>query len=145
MFFNECDLLPIYMYGKRTQEDLCYFDEKLPNKDDNDNEEMKDNKIDEKNKENIHNNELPRALASNKNVQTSPAQKEEEYSQTSNSDKCQVAIMNHIQSCEGEDHKIFDCLHYIYGKCGKQAPGHGMVEYKKYFCKMCQEPALRHN
>ena len=48
---------------------------------------MKDNKIDEENKENIPNNEPLRALASNKDVQTSPVQEEEEYSWTSDSDK----------------------------------------------------------
>ena len=48
--------------------------------------------------------------------------------------------MNHIWSCEGEDHKIFDCPHYICGECGKQAPGHEMVK-----CKKCQEPAPGHN
>ena len=53
--------------------------------------------------------------------------------------------MNHIWSCKGENHKIFDCPHYIYGECSKQAPGYGMVECKKYFCKMCQEPAPGHN
>ena len=39
---------------------------------------MKDNKIDEENKENIPDNEPPRALANNKDVQTLPAQEEEE-------------------------------------------------------------------
>ena len=56
---------------------------------------MEDNKIDEENKENIPDNKPPRALASNKATQTSLAQ-EEEYSWTSNSNKCRVAIMNHI-------------------------------------------------
>ena len=51
--YDESDLLPVYMHGKGTREDPCYFDEKLPNKDDNNNEEMKDNKIDKENKENI--------------------------------------------------------------------------------------------
>ena len=144
--FDEGDLLPVYMHGKGTREDPYYFDEELPNDDDDDdNEEMKDNKIDEENKENIPDNEPPRASASSKNVQTLPAQEEEEYSWTSDSDKRRVAIMNHIWSCEGEDHKIFDCPHYTCGECGKQAPGHGMVECKKYFCKMCQEPAPGHN
>ena len=46
--------------------------------DNNDNEEMKDNKIDEENKENIPDNEPPRASASNKDIQTLPAQEEEE-------------------------------------------------------------------
>ena len=106
---------------------------------------MKDNKIDEKNKENILDNEPPKALASNKDVQTSLTQEEEEYSWTSNSDKHQVAIMNHIWSYEGEDHKIFDCPHYTCSECGKQAPGHGMVKCEKYFYKMCQKLALGHN
>ena len=69
----------------------------------------------------------PRVSASNKDVQTLPAQEEEEYSWTSDSDKYRVAIMNHIWSCEGKDHKIFDCPHYIYGECGKQALGHRML------------------
>ena len=92
--YDEGDLLPVYMHGKGTWEDPCYFDEELPS-DDDDDEEMKDNKIDEENKENIPDNEPPRALASNKATQTSPKQ-EEEYSWTSNSDKYQVAIMNYI-------------------------------------------------
>ena len=41
---------------------------------------MKDNKIDKENKENILNNKPLRALASNKDVQTSSTQEEEEYS-----------------------------------------------------------------
>ena len=41
---------------------------------------MKDNKVDEENKENIPDSEPPRASASNKNVQTLPTQEEEEYS-----------------------------------------------------------------
>ena len=82
-------MLPVYIYGKRTQENPSYFDKELSNKDDNNNEEMKDNKIDKENKENIPDNEPPRALASNKDVQTLPAQEEEEeeYSWTSDSDK----------------------------------------------------------
>ena len=96
--YDEGDLLPVYMYGKGTQEDPCYFDKELPSddNDDDDDKKMKDNKIDEENKENIPNNEPPRALASNKDVQTLPAQEEEEYSWTSDSDKCRVAIINHI-------------------------------------------------
>ena len=133
------------MHGKGTREDPCYFDKELPSDNDDDDEEMKDNKIDEEDKENIPDNEPLRAPANNKDVQTSPAQEEEEYSWTSDSDKRRVAIMNHIWSCEGEDHKIFDCPHYTCGECGKQAPGHGMVECEKYFCKMCQEPAPGHN
>ena len=53
--------------------------------------------------------------------------------------------MNYIWSCEGEDHKIFNCSHYTCGEYGKQALGHGIVKCKKYFCKMCQELALEHN
>ena len=136
--FDEGDLLPVYMHGKGTREDPCYFDEELPSDDDDDDdEEIKDNKIDEENKENIPDSKPPRVSASNKDVQTLPAQEEEEYSWTSDSDKHQVAIMNHIWSCEGEDHKIFDCHHYTCGEYDKQASGHGMIECKKYFCKMC--------
>ena len=72
--YDEGDLLPVYMHGKGTREDPCYFNEELPNDDDDDDdEEMKDNKIDKENKENIPDNEPPRALASNKDVQTLPA------------------------------------------------------------------------
>ena len=95
--YDKGDLLPIYMHRKGTWEDLCYFDEELPSDDnDDDDEERKDNKIDKENKENIPDNELPRAPVNNKNVQTLPAQKKEEYSWTSNSDKHRVAIINHI-------------------------------------------------
>ena len=93
--YNEGDLLPIYIHRKGTWEDLCYFDKKLSNKDDNSNKEIEDNKIDKENKENIPDNKPPRVSASNKAIQTSPRQ-EEKYSWTSNSNKCQVAIMNHI-------------------------------------------------
>ena len=79
--YDEGDLLPVYMHGKGTREDPCYFDEELPSDNDDDNDkEMKDNKIDKENKENIPDNEPPRASASNKDVQTLPAQEEEEYS-----------------------------------------------------------------
>ena len=68
------------MHRKRTQEDLCYFDEELPSDDDDDNDkEMKNNKIDKENKENIPDNKLSRALASNKDVQILPAQEKKEY------------------------------------------------------------------
>ena len=80
--YDEGDLLPIYMHRKGTRKDPCYFDKELPsddNDDDND-DEMKDNKIDKENKENIPDNEPPRVPANNKDVQTSPAQEEEEYS-----------------------------------------------------------------
>ena len=83
------------MHGKRTREDPCYFDKELPSEDDDSDKKIEDNKIDEENKENIPDNEPPRASASNEATQTLPAQ-EEEYSWTSDSDKCQVAIMNHI-------------------------------------------------
>ena len=53
--------------------------------------------------------------------------------------------MNHIQSCEEEDYKIFNYSYYTCSKYGKQALGHGIVKCKKYFCKICQEPALGHN
>ena len=76
--YDEGDLLPVYMHGKGTREDPCYFDEELPSDDNDDDEEMKDNKIDEENKENIPNNEPPKASASNKDIQTLPTQEEEE-------------------------------------------------------------------
>ena len=67
--YDEGDLLPVYMHGKGTWEDLCYFDEELPSdNNDDDNDEIKDNKIDKENKENIPDNKPPRALASNKDV-----------------------------------------------------------------------------
>ena len=86
--YDEGNLLPIYIHEKGTREDPCYFDEELPSDDDNDNEEMKDNKINKENKENIPDNEPPKALTSNKDVQTLPIQEKEEYSWTSDSDKC---------------------------------------------------------
>ena len=68
--FDEGDLLPVYMYRKRTQEDPCYFDKELPSdNNDDDDKEIKDNKIDEENKKNIPNNKPPRALTSNKDIQ----------------------------------------------------------------------------
>ena len=61
------------MYRKETWEDLCYFNKELPSDDNDDNDKkMKNNKIDKENKENISNNEPLKALASNKDVQTSP-------------------------------------------------------------------------
>ena len=48
---------------------------------------MENNKIDKENKENILDNKPLRASASNKATQISPRQKEE-YSWTSDSDKC---------------------------------------------------------
>ena len=42
--------------------------------------EMKNNKINEENKENIPDNKLPRVLASNKVIQTLFVQEEEKYS-----------------------------------------------------------------
>ena len=84
--YDKSDLLPIYMHKKGTQKDPCYFGEELFSKDDDSNKEMQDNKIDKENKENIPNNEPPKASASNKATQTLPAQ-EEKYSWTSNFDK----------------------------------------------------------
>ena len=51
--YDEGDLLPVYMHGKGTREDPCYFDEELPSEDNVNDEEMEVNKIDEENKENI--------------------------------------------------------------------------------------------
>ena len=51
--FDESNLLPVYIYGKRTQENPSYFNKELPNKNNDNNEEIKDNKIDKANKENI--------------------------------------------------------------------------------------------
>ena len=66
--FDKSDLLSVYIHGKGTWKDPCYFDKELPSKNDDDNEEMKDNKIDKENKENILDNKPLRALASNKDV-----------------------------------------------------------------------------
>ena len=67
--YNKGDLLLVYMHGKGTREDSCYFDEELPSDDNNnDDEEIKDNKIDEENKKNIPDNKPLRALASNKDI-----------------------------------------------------------------------------
>ena len=86
--FDKGDLLPVYMHRKGTREDPCYFDEELPSDNNNNgDEEMKDNKIDKEDKENIPDNEPLRAPANNKDVQTSPTQEKEEYSWTSDSDK----------------------------------------------------------
>ena len=72
--YDKGDLLPVYMHGKGTWEDPCYFDKELPSDDnDNDDKEIKDNKIDEENKENIPDSEPLRVLTSNKDVQTSLA------------------------------------------------------------------------
>ena len=65
MVFNKSDLLLIYIYKKRTS---YYFDKELSSEDNISNKEMKNNKVDEENKENIFNNELLRVLASNKIV-----------------------------------------------------------------------------
>ena len=79
--YDESDLLLVYMHRKGTWEDPCYFDEELPSDDDdNDDKEMKDNKIDKENKENIPDNKPLRALASNKDIQILPAQGKKEYS-----------------------------------------------------------------
>ena len=68
------------MYKKETQKDFCYFDKELPSKNNDNNKEMEDNKINKENKENIPDNKPLRVLASNKTIQTSLIQKEEEYS-----------------------------------------------------------------
>ncbi|PAV15116.1 hypothetical protein PNOK_0887700 [Pyrrhoderma noxium] len=94
--YDEGDLLLIYMHRKGTREDPCYFDKELPSEDNVNDEEMEVNKIDEENKENIPDNKPSKVQFSDEVVQTSPAQEEEEYSWTSDSDKCRVAIMNHI-------------------------------------------------
>ena len=70
--YDEGDLLPVYMHGKGTQEDSCYFDEELPSENDNSNKEMEDNKIDKENKENIPDNKPFRASASNEATQILP-------------------------------------------------------------------------
>ena len=56
------------MHGKRTWEDPCYFDKKLPSKDNDNNKKIENNKIDKKNKKNIPDNKPPKVLASNKTV-----------------------------------------------------------------------------
>ena len=86
--FDKSDLLPVYMHGKETREDLCYFDKELPSEDNDDDDEIKDNKIDKENKENIPDNEPSKAPASNKDIQILSTQEEEEYNWTSDSDKC---------------------------------------------------------
>ena len=93
--YDEGDLLPVYIYRKRTWEDFCYFDKELPNKNNNNDKKIEDNKVDKENKENIPNNKPPKALASNEATQTLSIQ-EEEYSWTSDSNKYWVAIINHI-------------------------------------------------
>ena len=57
--------MPVYIYRKRTQEDLYYFNKELLSEDNNSDKKVKDNKIDEKNKENIPDSESLRALANN--------------------------------------------------------------------------------
>ena len=66
--YDKGDLLSVYIHGKGTREDPCYFDKELPSEDDVNDEEMEVNKIDEENKENIPDNEPLRASASNKDV-----------------------------------------------------------------------------
>ena len=77
--YDEGDLLPVYMHGKGTREDPCYFDEELSSENDDSNKKMEDNKINKENKENIPDNKSPRVSASNEATQTLPAQ-EKEYS-----------------------------------------------------------------
>ena len=66
--FDKGDLLSIYMHGKRTQKDPCYFDKELSSEDDDSDKEMENNKVNKENKENIPDNEPPRALVNNKAV-----------------------------------------------------------------------------
>ena len=40
---------------------------------------------------------------------------------------------------------VFVYPYYTCSSYSKQALGYRMVECKKYFCKICQEPALGHN
>ena len=68
MVFNEGDLLPIYIHRKKTQEDLCYFNEELPSEDDDSDKEIENNKADKENKENIPDNESSKVLVNNKAV-----------------------------------------------------------------------------
>ena len=63
--YDEGDLLPVYMHGKGTREDPCYFDEELPSEDDDSDKKMEDNKVDKENKENISNSEPLKVSASN--------------------------------------------------------------------------------
>ena len=61
-------MLLIYIYRKRTQKDPYYFNKELSSEDDNSNKEMENNKVNKENKENIPDNEPPRALVNNKAV-----------------------------------------------------------------------------
>ena len=73
-------MLSVYIHGEGTREDLCYFNKELSSEDNNSDKEIKNNKINEENKENILDNKLPRVLASNKVIQTLFVQEEEKYS-----------------------------------------------------------------
>ena len=53
---NKNDLLYIYIYRTRTQEELYYFNKKLPSENNNSDNKKENNKIDKKNKENILSN-----------------------------------------------------------------------------------------
>ncbi|PAV14670.1 hypothetical protein PNOK_0974800 [Pyrrhoderma noxium] len=99
--YDKGDLLPIYMHGKGTREDPCYFDEELPSEDEVNVKEIEVNKIDEENKENIPDNEPLKVRFSDEVVQALPTQEEEEeYSWTSDSDKRQVVIVKeNTKSC----------------------------------------------
>lgn len=67
--YNENDLLLIYIYIYKAREDLCYFDEELPSKNNNSNNETENNKVDKENKENIlPNDEIYIVLVKNKAV-----------------------------------------------------------------------------
>ena len=77
----------IYIYRKEIWENSCYFNKKLPNKDNNSNKKIENNKVDKKNKENILNNKLFRALVNNKVIQILSIQKEKKHSWTSDTNK----------------------------------------------------------
>ena len=66
--FDKGDLLLVYMYRKGTREDPCYFNEELPSEDDDSDKEIENNKVNKENKENIPDNEPPRALVNNKAI-----------------------------------------------------------------------------
>ena len=59
------------MHRKGTWEDSCYFDEELSSKNNDNNKKIENNKINEKNKENIPENEPHIVWFSNKVIQTS--------------------------------------------------------------------------
>ena len=50
--------MPIYIHGKRTQENTCYFDKELLSKYNDNDKKMENNKVGKENKENISEKEL---------------------------------------------------------------------------------------